>query len=190
MNGRRALALAGGLAWWAAGARPAAGQVAPAQPARYLLTTEASDARALWVNPAGLARAIEASIGADLTADRFIQGPGTQLSQYGLSLAGRGVAAGWEHERLAERQSLNIYAVGIGLGDEKFSAGDDPTLVHGRGPRFGLGRGGAGLLRGRDPTLAGDAEHRLAAAARLHLLGHAGTRSAGEPAQRRPAGGW
>ena len=123
MNGRRALALAGGLAWWVAGAPPAAGQVTPAQPARYFLTTDVSDARALWVNPAGLARAIEASIGADLTADRFVQGPGAQLNQYGLSLAGRGIAAGWEHERLAQRQSLNVYAVGIGLGDEQFSAG-------------------------------------------------------------------
>ena len=123
MKARRALALAGGLIWCAtAGARPGRAQVAPAQPARYLLTTEASDARALWVNPAGLPRVLEASIGADLTADRFFPG-GTQLSQYGLSLAGHGVAAGWIHERFPPGQALNAYAIGIGLGDEQFSAG-------------------------------------------------------------------
>ncbi len=120
---RRALALAGGLTWWAtAGVQPGSAQVMPAQPARYLLTTEASDARALWVNPAGLARVLEASIGADVTEDHFFPG-GTRLSQYGLSLAGRGVAAGWIHERFPPGQALNAYAVGIGLGDEKFSAG-------------------------------------------------------------------
>ena len=122
MRTRRALALAGGLAWWAvAGARPAGGQV-PAPPARYLLTTEAADERALWVNPAGLARLPEASIGADLTLDRYFPG-GTRLSEYGLSLAGHGVAASWIHERFPQRPAMNVYAVGIGLGDERFSAG-------------------------------------------------------------------
>ena len=116
-------ALAGGLIWWvAAGAQPGYAQVIPAQPARYLLTTDASDARALWVNPAGLARLPEASIGADLTEDHFFPG-GARLSQYGLSLAGHGIAGSWFHERFPPGQSLNAYAVGIGLGDEQFSAG-------------------------------------------------------------------
>jgi hypothetical protein len=120
---RRALAAAGVFAGWAtlASARAAA-QVIPAQPARYLLTTEAADARALWVNPAALARLPEASVGADVTGDRFFPG-GSQLSQYSLSLAGRGVAASWDHERFPSNQSLNVYAVGVGLGDERFSAG-------------------------------------------------------------------
>ena len=121
MTLRRALVLAGGLAAGAA-VRPAVAQVLPAQSARYLLTTDAVDARALWVNPAGLARAVEASVGADLTADRFFPG-GAQISEYGLSLAGRGIAAAWEHERVPRLGSLNVYAVGIGLGDEQFSAG-------------------------------------------------------------------
>jgi hypothetical protein len=119
----RAVVLAGGLAWWGAvGVRQASGQAIPAPPARYLLTTEAADARALWVNPAGLARLLEASIGADMTWDRYFPG-GAQLSEYGLSLAGRGVAASWIHERFPPRRALNAYAVGVGLGDERFSAG-------------------------------------------------------------------
>jgi hypothetical protein len=120
---RRALAVAAWLTGWAMlGPARAAAQIFPAQPGRYELTTEATDARALWVNPAGLARLPEASVGADLTADRFFPG-GAQVSQYSLSLAGRGVAASWLHERLPSSQSLNVYAVGIGLGDEQFSAG-------------------------------------------------------------------
>ena len=130
MSARRALALAGGLACWTTlVSRPAAGQVIPAQPARYLLTTQAADARALWVNPAGRARLPEASITADVTADRFFPG-GAHLSQYSLGLAGHGLAASWIHEHFPANQtlgvgpqSLNIYAVGLGLGDERFSAG-------------------------------------------------------------------
>jgi hypothetical protein len=95
----------------------------PAQPARYLLTTDAADARALWVNPAGLVRQVEASLGADLTADRFVPGSSPQLSQYGVTIANRGIGAGWVHDRYPSGPSLNIYAVGIGLGDERFSAG-------------------------------------------------------------------
>jgi hypothetical protein len=124
---RRARALATGLAAWAAlGPRPAAGQavlvpIQPAQPARSLLTTEVTDARALWVNPAGLARQLEASIGADVTADRFAGG--TQLSQYGATIASRGVAAGWVHDRYPSGPAVNAYSIGFGLGDEGFSAG-------------------------------------------------------------------
>lgn len=134
MKTPRALAVVAGLAGWGA-ATPARTTaqiippqsarydlILPPQPARYELTTEAADARALWVNPAGLARLPEASIGADLSADRFFPG-GAQVSQYSLSLAGRGVAASWIHERLPSSQSLNVYAVGVGLGDEQFSAG-------------------------------------------------------------------
>lgn len=96
--------------------------IRPAQPARYLLTTEASDARALWVDPAGLARQPEASLGVEMSADRFDSG-GVQLRQYGATIASHGVAAGWIHDRYPNGASLNVYDVGFGLGDERFSAG-------------------------------------------------------------------
>jgi hypothetical protein len=119
---RRALALAAALAGCAGAASRAAAQVLPAQPARYLLTTEAADARALWVNPAGLARHLEASLGGDVALDRFRAG-GMQISQYSANLSSRSVAVAWVHERYPAGQSLNAYAVGAGLGDEQFSAG-------------------------------------------------------------------
>ena len=122
MTWRRAIALAAGLAGSTASAARVAAQVLPAQPARYLLTTEVEDARALWVNPAGLARRLEASIGADVGVDRF-SGGAMQLSQYGATVASRGLAASWIHDRYPGGASVNGYAVGFGLGDESFSGG-------------------------------------------------------------------
>lgn len=123
MTWRRALALATGLAGSAApAARLAAQVVLPAQPARYLLTADVADARALWVNPAGLARRLEASIGADIGVDRFASGT-SQLSQYGASVSSRGLAVSWVHDRYPGGSSVNAYAVGAGFGDERFSAG-------------------------------------------------------------------
>ncbi len=122
MNWRRALALAAGLGGSAAAAGRLGAQVLPPQPARYLLTVDAADARALWVNPAGLARRLEASIGADIGADRFANGA-MQVSQYGATVASRGLAVSWVHDRYPGAGAVNAYAVGAGLGDETFSGG-------------------------------------------------------------------
>ena len=122
MTWRRALALATGLAGSAAAAARLTAQVLPAQPVRYLLTTDVADARALWVNPAGLARRLEASIGADIGADRY-SGGAMQLSQYSATIASRGLAGSWVHDRYPGVGSVNGYAVGAGLGDERFSGG-------------------------------------------------------------------
>lgn len=112
---------AGALACAAACPRQAAAQLYPAQPARYLLTTDAADVRALWVNPAGLARRPEASIGGDATLDRT---SGTlRLSQVGLSLQSRNLAFGWSRNRYRDRSTASTYALGLGLGDEALSAG-------------------------------------------------------------------
>lgn len=131
MIGRRALALA---AWitLAAGAPlgAAAAQFFPAQPAGYLLTTDASDARALWVNPAGLVRRLEAGVGADVAIERTPLD--TRVSQYGLVAASRYLAFGWSHNRLPAgasaggnlpERTANVFTVGLGLGDSVFSAG-------------------------------------------------------------------
>jgi hypothetical protein len=119
---RRALALATGLAGSAAPVARLNAQILPAQPARYLLTTEVNDARALWINPAGLARRLEASIGADIGVDRF-SGGAMQLSQYGATVSSRGLAVSWVHDRYPGDTTVNAYAVGFGLGDEQFSGG-------------------------------------------------------------------
>jgi hypothetical protein len=129
---RRAIPLAAGFALLAVhGPPPALAQGAPlpAQPVRYLLGAQASDARALWVNPSGLVRRTEASLGADFSVDR-VPG-GTHLSQYGASLASRGIALGWTHDRVPGGASSNSYAVGLGLGDAAFSGGVARRWVRG-----------------------------------------------------------
>ena len=133
MTRGRALALA---AWTtlAAAALPgaAAAQFFPAQPAGYLLTTDAADARALWVNPAGLARRLEASIGADAAVERSALE--TRVSQLGATLSSRFLALGWSQNRVPAGsfgtgnaakppRTTNVFALGFGLGDPAFSAG-------------------------------------------------------------------
>lgn len=122
MSARRALALAALIAA-AAAARPraAAAQFFPPQPARYLLTTVVSDARAVWVNPAALAKGLEASVGVDLTAERA---PDTfRLAQYGATLASRNLGFGWSHDRLRGGGGGDAFALGAGLGEPRLSAG-------------------------------------------------------------------
>ncbi len=126
MSGSAAIALAVALALGAtaqgARAQAVAVPILPAQPARYLLTTEVLDARGLWVNPAGMARTPEASIGIDATLDRFPLG-GSRLSQYSATIASHGLAVGWVRNRYPSGPALDVYAIGMGLGDEVFSAG-------------------------------------------------------------------
>jgi hypothetical protein len=121
---RRALELAAAAALGpvAVAAQSAPATVGPAQPARYLLTAEAADVRALWVNPAGLALQPGASLGAELTAERSPTGD-VQLSEWGAAMSSRGLAAAWVHQRYPDGASLNAYDVGLGLGNEQFSAG-------------------------------------------------------------------
>ena len=101
--------------------RLATGQLYPALPQRYLLTTDAFDGRAVWVNPAGLARRIEASLGVDATVERR---PGsTSIAQFGASVRSRNLAFGWVHDRYAGGSGANNFALGVGLGDETLSLG-------------------------------------------------------------------
>jgi hypothetical protein len=75
----------------------------------------------VWVNPAGLARRAQASLGADLTAERT--GGTLRLAQYGLSVMSRNLAFGWKHDRYPGGSGTNTFVAGIGLGDEQFSGG-------------------------------------------------------------------
>jgi hypothetical protein len=120
VNVRRAARLAVLLAA-SAGPPPCHAQLPVPQPARYLLALDAADARAAWVNPAGLARRVEASIGAHLTTE-FPAGS-TELRQYGATLGSRGIAFGWEHARMAGGGGANTYVLGLGLGDRRLSVG-------------------------------------------------------------------
>jgi hypothetical protein len=119
---RPALGLwAAALVMAAAGARPAAAQLYPPLAQRYLLTTDARDERAVWVNPAGLARRVEASLAADVSADR--SAGSLRVAQYGVSFMSRNLGFGWKRDRYPGGTGASTYAVGAGMGDDAFGAG-------------------------------------------------------------------
>jgi len=101
--------------------RHATAQLYPALPQRHLLTTDAFDGRAVWVNPAGLARRIEASLGADATVER--RSGSTRLAQFGATVRSRNLAFAWIHDRYPGGSGANNFALGLGLGDEALSLG-------------------------------------------------------------------
>ncbi len=92
------------------------------QPQYYQLTTDAYDARALWVQPAGLVKLRESSISALLTAN---QQNGLSVGQYGLTVSSGGLALGWQHDRLPNGAYVNAYAVGLAGGSAHISIGAD-----------------------------------------------------------------
>jgi len=126
----------GALAVWLAGAAvalpgAAAAQSFEAQPQHYLLTVDAFDARALWLQPAGLSRRNEASVAGMLTAD----GSGT-VSQYGATIGSGGLGLGWQHDRRIGT-GTDVFSVGLGLGGPRGGLGADHRWYRGSGAKDG-----------------------------------------------------
>jgi hypothetical protein len=87
----------------------------------YLVPTDVSDARALWVNPAGLAAKPEASVLLDLTvAD---PGAARQLGQASIGLNARGLSLGYQWDHIAPGSSGHSYSVGLGTSAGGLAAG-------------------------------------------------------------------
>jgi len=103
--------------------RAAAAQNYVPQPQMYLLTTDVFDGRALWVQPAGMAKRRESSISAMFTGNR--DSSGTGLGQYGVTLASGGVGFGWQHDRLPGGAHADAYVVGYAAGNPQISIGGD-----------------------------------------------------------------
>jgi hypothetical protein len=95
-----------------AGAAPA--QLVPVRSRDYLFLTNVSDARALWVNPAGLAIVPEASLLAELTFER-ISGDPIRVGQYAVGFNSRGFSLGYQRNRLADEKSVGILRTGFGV---------------------------------------------------------------------------
>ena len=71
-------------------------QVAPNRATAYLHPSDLADARALWVNPAGLARGLEASVNADVTVGD--PGAAGRLRQLSLGFNSRGLSFGYQRD--------------------------------------------------------------------------------------------
>ena len=128
------------IAAWLVGAAVAlpgvaAAQSFTAQPQYYLLTAEATDGRALWVQPAGLVVRRESSVSLMATVDRV--GGSTELGQYGITLASGPLGIGWQHDRLSDGSNGDAFAVGYAVGLADRSIGVDHRWHRGTNTRSG-----------------------------------------------------
>ncbi|UCG86737.1 MAG: hypothetical protein JSW71_23050 [Gemmatimonadota bacterium] len=78
----------------------------------YLLTPLVDDARALWINPAGLAVVREASIMAEAVFNQP-EDSNIRLIQWSLGFNTRGLSAGYQRDRLVTGTSNQLLRIGL-----------------------------------------------------------------------------
>ena len=110
-------------------------QVAPNRTTRYLYPTEVTDARALWVNPAGLGRFEEASVHLDLTVGD--PGASGRLRQVTVSINSRGLSFGYQRDLFDGGVRGGTYRVGFAAGHRGLAAGAAAALYRGGGSSSG-----------------------------------------------------
>ncbi|HXV85302.1 MAG TPA: hypothetical protein VD793_01315 [Gemmatimonadales bacterium] len=104
----------------------------------YLTIAGVDDVRAAWVNPAGLARVLEASVMAELVADRL---PETRLAQYTVGLNSRGLSVSFAKDRAIDALPLNLTRLALGLPLGRGSLGGGVTLYRGSSRDHGIDLG-------------------------------------------------
>jgi hypothetical protein len=104
-------------------------QVAPNRATAYLFPTDARDARAIWVNPAGLGVLREASIYAELG----VSDPGAKgrLRQINAGFNARGLSVGYQRDMLDDGVRGHTYRFGLAGGAGGLAAGF--AVAHYRG---------------------------------------------------------
>lgn len=110
-------------------------QVAPNRASSYLVATDVTDARALWVNPAGLGVRPEASVMLDLTVVQ--PGATGRLGQVTAGFNARGLSFGYQRDNFSGGVHGHTYKLGFAGGSRGFSGGVGVALYRG-------GNGGTG----------------------------------------------
>lgn len=125
----RALLLAAALLPLGPSAHLPAQQVAPNRATAYLFPTEVRDARAIWVNPAGLGMQREASIYAEVAVSE----PGSKgrLRQVNAGFNARGLSFGYQRDMLDAGVRGHTYRLGLAGGAGGLAAG--LAVAHYRG---------------------------------------------------------
>ncbi len=109
------------LALLALAAAPVGAQVAPNRAAAYVFGTAVADARALWINPAGIAATRAASVFADLV----IRDPGTRgarLGQMSVGFGSRGLAFGYQYDDFGGVRG-HSYRLGLSGSTDRIALG-------------------------------------------------------------------
>jgi len=117
------------VAVWPAGRPALAQQVAPNRATAYLFPTEVQDARAIWVNPAGLGVLREASIYAEL----LVGDPGAagQLRQINAGFNARGLSVAYQRDNLDADVNGHTVRLGLAGGSGGLAAGFAVALYRG-----------------------------------------------------------
>lgn len=87
----------------------------------YLMLATVDDVRATWVNPAGLARVLEASVMAELVVDRGLDGT-LRLGQYTLGMNSRGLSLSYLRHRVPD-STVSVWRLGFSLPFPRGSLG-------------------------------------------------------------------
>lgn len=118
----------------------ASAQIPANRASSYLVASDVTDARALWVNPGGLAAKPEASIMLELTARQ--PGAKGQFGQLSLGFNARGLSFGYERDNLTPQAHANTYRLGIGARSSALAVGFAVAFhggaIHGTGWDLGL----------------------------------------------------
>jgi len=124
-------------------------QVAPNRATAYLHPSDLTDARALWVNPAGLARGLEASVNADVTVGD--PGAAGRLRQLSLGFNSRGLSFGYQRDVFDGGLRGHTYRAGLAGTYHGLGVGIATSLYRGAasGASWDLG-----LTYALQPTLA------------------------------------
>ena len=107
----------------------AAAQVAPNRASAYLAPTDVTDARALWVNPAGPGRYAEASVHLDLVVGD--PGSGGRLRQVSGGFTSRGLSFGYQRDLFDGGGRGHTYRVGFAAGHRALALGFAAALYRG-----------------------------------------------------------
>ncbi len=126
MAGSRAAATALLLA---VGVGTAVAQAVPNRTTGYLTATDVSDARALWVNPAGNAVRQEASVHLDFT----VRQPGGrgQFGQLTTGFNARGLSFGYQRDNLPSGIHGHTYRLGLAGASNNLAAGAAMSIYRG-----------------------------------------------------------
>ena len=113
--------------------RLTAQQVFPNRATAYLFPTDVRDARAIWVNPAGLGVQREASTYVEVA----VGDPGAQgrLRQVNAGFNARGLSFGYQRDMLDDGQRSHTYRLGLAGGSGGLAAGFDVTRYRGDGAK-------------------------------------------------------
>jgi hypothetical protein len=95
----------------------------------YMFAATANDARAIWVNPAGLATVSEASLMAEVVWQNPID-DGMRLSQMSFGFNSQGLSFGYYRERLVSDSSNNTYRLAMARALQNWALGVSVSRIH------------------------------------------------------------